>query len=66
MSSDIVRQHGGTIRVDSEPGSFTEMIIGLPLTRPSRVLGDASEDEEAEEGLEEALDTVEPDGVGTA
>ena len=74
MSSDIVRQHGGTIRVDSEPGSFTEMIIGLPLTRPSRVLGDAIEtedadeyeDEEAEEGLEEALQGAEADGAESA
>ncbi len=31
MSSDIIREHGGTIRVDTEPGEFTEMIIELPL-----------------------------------
>ena len=30
ISNDIVRQHGGTIRVNSEPGEFTEMIIVLP------------------------------------
>ncbi len=30
LSNDIVRQHGGSIRVDSEPGAFTEMIIELP------------------------------------
>lgn len=34
ISSDIVRRHGGTIHVESEPGEFTEMIIGLPLERP--------------------------------
>ncbi|MXW64794.1 MAG: HAMP domain-containing protein [Bacteroidetes bacterium SB0662_bin_6] len=32
MSSDIIREHGGAIRVDTEVGEFTEMIIELPLT----------------------------------
>ena len=32
ISSDIVRQHGGAIEVNTEPGQYTEMIIGLPLT----------------------------------
>ncbi len=31
ISNDIVRQHGGTIRVTSEPGQFTEMVVSLPL-----------------------------------
>ena len=31
ISNDIVREHGGTIRVETEPGEFTEMIIELPL-----------------------------------
>ena len=30
LSSDIVREHGGTIQVESEPDEFTEMIISLP------------------------------------
>ena len=30
LSSDIVRQHGGSIRVETEAGEFTEMIIELP------------------------------------
>ena len=34
MSSDIVREHGGTINVETEPGEFTEMIIELPLNPP--------------------------------
>ena len=34
MSSDIVREHGGSIQVDTEPGEFTEMIIELPLEPP--------------------------------
>ena len=37
MSNDIVRKHGGVIRVESEPGQFTEMIVELPLTPPSTV-----------------------------
>jgi len=35
MCSDIVRQHGGHIRVDVEEGEGTEMIIDLPLVPPS-------------------------------
>lgn len=34
ISNDIVHQHGGSIRVESEPGEFTEMIITLPLVAP--------------------------------
>ena len=34
MSMDIVRKHGGAIRVESEPGQFTEMIVELPLSPP--------------------------------
>ncbi len=38
MSNDIVRKHGGTIHVESEPGQFTEMTVELPLTRPTVAL----------------------------
>ena len=31
LSSDIVREHGGHIQVETEPGEGTEMIIELPL-----------------------------------
>ena len=31
ICSDIIRQHGGAIRVESEPGEFTELIVELPL-----------------------------------
>ena len=41
ISSDIVRRHGGTIRVESEPGEGTEMIIGLPLERPTDIVEEA-------------------------
>ncbi len=34
ISSDIVRRHGGSITVDSQPGSFTEMCVTLPLETP--------------------------------
>ena len=37
MSNDIVREHGGRIRVESEPGEFTEMIVELPIETPSEV-----------------------------
>lgn len=32
LSNDIVRQHGGEITVDTEPGESTEMIVRLPLS----------------------------------
>ena len=35
MSADIVREHGGTIQVNTEPGAFTEMVIDLPLDPPA-------------------------------
>ena len=31
LSNDIVREHGGAIRVTSEPDSFTQMVVELPL-----------------------------------
>ena len=34
ISSDIVRRHGGSIAVESEPGGFTEMTITLPVEAP--------------------------------
>ena len=35
MSADIVREHGGSIQVNTEPGAFTEMVIDLPLQPPA-------------------------------
>ena len=35
LSSDIVRGHGGSIEVESEPGEFTEMTVRLPLVQPA-------------------------------
>ncbi len=34
ISNDIVHRHGGNIQVESEPGSFTEMLVTLPLEAP--------------------------------
>ncbi len=34
LCADIIRQHGGSIDVETEPGEFTEMTILLPLTQP--------------------------------
>ena len=45
LSSDIVRQHGGEIRVESEPGLFTEMVVALPAQPPPETAEDAVEDE---------------------
>ena len=45
LSSDIVRQHGGEIRVESEPGLFTEMVVALPAEPPPETAEDAVEDE---------------------
>ena len=32
LSSDVVRQHGGSITAQSEPGEFTEMTVRIPAT----------------------------------
>ena len=34
LSNDIVREHGGSIRVETEPGEYTEMIVEIPVMRP--------------------------------
>ena len=46
MCNDIVRKHGGAIRVESEPGQFTQMTVELPLEHPP-----ATEEEEDEAGV---------------
>ena len=46
MSHDIVvKQHGGTIDVVTEPGSFTEFIITLPRVMPAQAEAGGSENE---------------------
>ena len=54
ICNDIIREHGGTIEVESEAGEFTEMILGLPLEAPAIPdldlddIEDADADQEAE------------------
>ena len=52
LSNDIVRQHGGSIRVTTEAGDFTEMTVTLPLEAPALSTG------EGEEGEGEAAEPV--------
>lgn len=47
LSNDIVREHGGAIKVHSEPGEFTEMLIELPTVRPTTLQADAADPDEA-------------------
>ena len=35
ICNEIVREHGGSIEVNSEPGEFTEMLVILPVDLPS-------------------------------
>ena len=55
LSADIVRQHGGDIRVESEPGEFTEMTVRIPLKPPEA----PAEDDAGEEAQEEASEDAE-------
>ena len=50
LSNDIVREHGGSIRVDSEPNVFTEMIISLPATS-ERLADDALPPSRTDKGI---------------
>ena len=34
LSSDIVREHGGSMTPLSRLGEYTEMLISIPLSRP--------------------------------
>ena len=45
MCNDIIRQHGGSIEVDTEPGQYTEMVITIPLETPAVAVEDAEADE---------------------
>ena len=49
MCSDIIRRHGGSINVNTEPGEFTDMIINLPLTPPADVLEEREEEADESE-----------------
>ena len=49
LSNDIVREHGGAIKVETESGSFTEMLVELPLEAPAIVAEQNDADEEDDE-----------------
>ena len=49
LSNDIVREHGGAIKVETEPGSFTEMLVELPLESPAAMAVQEDADEEDDE-----------------
>ena len=59
LSSDIIREHGGELRVDTQVGEYTEMIVALPREQSREVTesaatGEAEADDEAEAGEAEA------------
>lgn len=57
LSADIIREHGGTITVNTEPGEFTEMVVELPLTRAKTtplVEADGDGDDEDDEDEDDA------------
>ena len=35
LSNDIIRSHGGTIQVETQPGEYTEFIIRIPKDNPT-------------------------------
>ena len=61
ISNDIVREHGGTIQVTSEPGEYTDMIIDLPLVRAMASVADGVG--EAETGAEAEGAEAEEEGA---
>ncbi len=44
LSSDIIRQHGGEIRVETKEGEYTDMIVVLPLDPVANQVTDTSEE----------------------
>ena len=62
ISNDIVRQHGGTMNVVSEPGEFTEMTIELPYVMPAPQTDGDEDGDEDDAGGEDSDDVVVSDG----
>ena len=48
LTTDILTRHGGSIRVDSQEGVFTEMTVVLPLEPPPEAVAARNEAEQAE------------------
>ena len=44
ITSDIIREHGGNIKVESEPGEYTRMFITIPKIPPPEVVQASSDD----------------------
>ncbi|MCE2465479.1 MAG: HAMP domain-containing protein [Dehalococcoidia bacterium] len=63
LSNDIVREHGGTIQVESAPDEYTEMIIRLPIERYRE--NGSEEDGGSGEPEKEAADSLEPEMEAT-
>ena len=72
ISNDIIREHGGTISVESTPGEGTEMTIRLPLVNAARAaesngesdhVSDNADDLEDEDEEINALETETADGA---
>ena len=55
MSNDIIRQHGGEIRVETKQGEYTKMIVALPLNPAVNQVIDTSE--EAAENEQDSAST---------
>ena len=49
LSSDIIRQHGGEIRVETEEGEYTDMIVVLPLDPAANQVTDTSGETDEDE-----------------
>ena len=56
LSADIARQHGGELRVQSEPGEFTEMTVEIPLHSPAANAEEASADAASADADDEEAD----------
>ena len=48
LTTDILTRHGGSIRVDSQEGVFTEMTVVLPLEPPPEAIAAINEAEQAD------------------
>ena len=44
ITSDIIREHGGNISVESEPGEYTQMVMTIPKVPPPEVAQSSADD----------------------
>jgi signal transduction histidine kinase len=50
VSHGIVRDHGGSLSVDSEPNAYTRFVVKLPVDNGWRIEDDGIDDRSVEEG----------------